>query len=280
MPELAEVETVARGLRSLVGRRIAEVRTGKTDFIDQPGRLISLLPGSRIERVRRHGKWLLLAFARRQSPPDRFWLVIHLGMTGQLVIHEPTDAAARHTHVWFRLDDGRELRYIDIRRFGHIGILSTDQLAARLAKLGADPLELGEAAFRQRLAPRRTRVKALLLDQRVLRGLGNIYADESLWRARLHPMRCASGLTRKELARLWRAIRTVVREAIRHGGTSVANYVNLGGRRGGYQKHLRVYRRAGRPCPRCRARIGRVTVAGRSSHFCPHCQPAPSVRDS
>ncbi len=276
MPELAEVETVARGLRPLAGRRILAVRFGKTDFIDHPERIESLLPGSRLVEVRRHGKMLLFEFepAAPATVPSPLWLIVHLGMTGQLVLHEAAARATPHTHVWFSLDDGRELRYTDIRRFGHIRIASPEELATLVAPLGADPLELTEADFRRRLGTRHARVKALLLDQHVLRGLGNIYADESLWRARLHPMRQGSDLSEEELGRLWRAIRAIVREAIRLGGTSISDYVDALGRQGSYQKRLRVYRRNGRRCPRCRATIERLIVAGRGTHFCPRCQPA------
>jgi formamidopyrimidine-DNA glycosylase len=275
MPELAEVETVARGLRPLAGRRILAVRFGKTDFIEHPDLIESLLPGSRLVEVRRHGKMLLFEFvsAAPASSPSPLWLIVHLGMTGQLVIHDAAHPAAPHTHVWFSLDDGRELRYTDIRRFGHIRIASTEELATIVAPLGADPLELTEAEFRRRLGTRHARVKALLLDQHVLRGLGNIYADESLWRARLHPMRQGSDLSEEELGRLWRAIRAVVSEAIRLGGTSISDYVDALGRQGGYQKRLRVYRRNGRRCPRCGETIKRLIVAGRGTHFCPRCQP-------
>jgi formamidopyrimidine-DNA glycosylase len=272
MPELAEVETVARGLRGLVGRSIVAVRLGKTDFIDRPERLEALLPGSRLAEVRRHGKLLVAAFERDRPAGEAFWLVVHLGMTGQLVVHQIADAAAPHTHVRLALDDGRELRYIDIRRFGRMEIATAEELAARLGPLGADPLEVDEAEFRERLGSRRARVKALLLDQSVLRGLGNIYADESLWRARLHPTRVGSELSGEELGRLWRAIREVLREAIRRRGTSVANYVDAQGLPGTYQKRLRVYRRGGRGCPRCGEKIERAVVAGRTSHFCPRCQ--------
>jgi formamidopyrimidine-DNA glycosylase len=276
MPELAEVETVARGLRPLVGRRVVSVRFAKTDFIDGPERLATLLPGGRIEEIRRHGKLLLIAFAPVVADSDQLWLVIHLGMTGQLVVHAPADPVAPHTQVWFSLDNGRELRYVDIRRFGHISLVSPEKMAALIAPLGADPLELPETEFRARIGSRRARVKALLLDQKMLRGLGNIYADESLWRARLHPARIGSELTADELGRLWRSIRTVVCEAIRHRGTSIANYVDAQGRKGAFQKRLRVYRRTGLPCPRCGAKIERALVAGRSSHFCPRCQnPRP-----
>ncbi|MDE3135040.1 MAG: bifunctional DNA-formamidopyrimidine glycosylase/DNA-(apurinic or apyrimidinic site) lyase [Acidobacteriota bacterium] len=279
MPEIAEVETVARGLRPLAGRRILAVRFGKTDFIDQPDRIETLLPGSRVIEVRRHGKMLLFRMEPAVPSPNPamapIWLIVHLGMTGQLVLHEAARPAAPHTHVWFTLDDGRELRYTDIRRFGHMRIASPEELTTLVAPLGADPLELTVAELRRRLGTRHARVKALLLDQHVLRGLGNIYADESLWRARLHPMRQGSDLSEEEMGRLWRAIRSVVSEAIRLGGTSISDYVDALGRRGGYQKRLRVYRRHGRRCARCSATIERVIVAGRGTHFCPRCQPAP-----
>lgn len=285
MPELAEVETVARGLRPLVGRRVAGVRFGKTDFIERPKRIATLLSGSQIVEIRRHGKLLLFGCCSSPVEPagrakPQFWLLVHLGMTGQLVLRNPGDTVAPHTHLRLSLDDGRELRYTDIRRFGSICIASPDELEAVLAPIGADPLELSAAEFRRRLAPRRARVKALLLDQHVLRGLGNIYADESLWRARLHPTRLGCDLTAGELTRLWRSIRLVLNQAIRHGGTSISDYVNANGNPGSHQHHLRVYGRFGRPCPWCRAPIERLIVAGRTSHFCPRCQPtvAPRLR--
>ncbi|HVB34192.1 MAG TPA: bifunctional DNA-formamidopyrimidine glycosylase/DNA-(apurinic or apyrimidinic site) lyase [Patescibacteria group bacterium] len=274
MPELAEVETVVRGLRRIAGRRIVGVWLAKTDFIHNPERMKTLLPGGRIDEIRRYGKLILAALDRNDREPERFWLVIHLGMTGQLVLCDPAEPVLPHTHVRFSLDDGSELRYVDIRRFGHMRVAPPEELAALIAPLGADPLEVAEPEFRARLGGRRARVKALLLDQRVLRGLGNIYADESLWHARLHPARLGSDLTPEELGRLWRAIRLVLREAILRRGTSIANYVDSRGRSGTYQKRLRVYRRLGCSCRRCGAMIERAIVAGRSSHFCPRCQPA------
>ncbi len=282
MPELAEVETVARGLRPLVGRRILGVRFGKTDFIADPRRLASLLPGTRLVTVSRRGKLLLIELEREAAAAkergEGLWLLIHLGMTGQLVLREPSEPSAPHTHVWFSLDDGRELRYVDIRRFGRMRLATAEELAAIVAPLGADPLEVSEEEFRRRLGASRARVKSILLDQGVLRGLGNIYADESLWRARIHPLRRGAELSGEELARLWRAIRSVAREAIRLRGTSVSDYVDANGRPGSYQKRLRVYRRAGQPCKRCGRAIERIVVAGRGSHFCPQCQPAHRAR--
>jgi formamidopyrimidine-DNA glycosylase len=277
MPELPEVETVARGLRSLAGRQIVYVRLGKTDFIEDPAALSEHLPGRRIQDVRRYGKFLVLDLepAGRDS---RRSLLVHLGMTGQLVASRPEAPVAPHTHAFFGLDDGRELRYTDIRRFGRMLLVAESQREAALSRLGADPLEVTEAEFRERLAGRRTRIKALLLDQHVLRGMGNIYADESLWRARIHPARHGTSLTPREISRLRRGIRAVLSEAIRLRGSSVSDYVDAAGLPGAYQQRHRVYRREGQGCFRCGARIRRAIVAGRSSYFCGRCQRAPRPR--
>jgi formamidopyrimidine-DNA glycosylase len=281
MPELAEVETVVRGLRPLEGRRIVSVWLGKIDFIFEPQRLAALLPGKRLVSANRRGKLLLLELQPEtpaETSGEALWLLIHLGMTGQLVLRDPAHPLAPHTHVRFALDDGRELRYVDIRRFGRMRVATAEELSAIIAPLGADPLEVSEEEFRRRLSASRARLKSVLLDQTVLRGLGNIYADESLWRAQLHPLRRGAELSGEELRRLWRSIREVAREAIRLRGTSVSDYVDANGQPGSYQKRLRVYRRAGRPCRRCGAPIARIVVAGRGSHFCPQCQPARRAR--
>lgn len=276
MPELPEVETVARGLQALLpGRRIVEVRLGKTDFIEDPAALEQSLPGSRIRGVRRYGKFLVLDLdSGNESARNYSWL-IHLGMTGQIVVCPPEAPVAPHTHAFFALDDGREVRYTDIRRFGSMRILSDGGRDEALGSLGLDPLEAIEDDFRVKLSGRRARIKALLLDQHVLRGMGNIYTDESLWRARIHPMRLGANLKDKELRGLYRAVRAVLAEAIRFRGSSVSDYVDSDGRRGEFQRRLRVYQREGEKCSRCRAVIRRAIVAGRSSYFCPRCQPAP-----
>ncbi len=279
MPELPEVETVARGLRaSLPGRRIVSVRLGKTDFIDDPAALERDLPGARIESIARYGKFLLLHLEVVNGAGERACLVVHLGMTGQLTPRRAEEPVPRHTHAQFVLDDGRELRYTDMRRFGRLALVPEAELEAFLGGLGLDPLEATEDEFRQRLAGRRAMVKALLLDQRVFRGMGNIYADESLWRARIHPARHAARLSGEQMARLCRAIGDVLRAAIRLRGSSVSNYLDAQGRPGEYQRRHRVYRREGKACYRCGERIRRVIVAGRSSYFCPRCQPAPRRR--
>ncbi len=277
MPELVEVEMVVRGLRRLVGRRVRGLWFGKTDFIRHPERIQTLLPGSRIREIDRRGKLILIGLDRTAPGPKRLWLLIHLGMTGQLVIHHPGDPVRPHTHVRFSLDDGHELRYVDIRRFGQMRIASPEEMEARIAPLGADPLQVPETEFRALLGSRRARVKALLLDQSVLRGLGNIYTDECLWQAGLHPRRVGSELTPEQLDTLRQAIREVVSRAMRRRGTSIANYVDARGRRGTNQKSLCVYQRLGLPCSRCGAKIEREIVAGRSSYFCPRCQPEPGA---
>lgn len=276
MPELPEVETIARGLRAaLPGRRIVGVRLGKTDFIDDPVAIEQQVPGARIAAVRRHGKFLLLDLESSNGNAHRASLLIHLGMTGRLVTCDPAEPVPKHTHVFFTLDNGRELRYTDVRRFGRIGLLQDASDEKALGPLGLDPLEASEDQFVALLKDRRARIKALLLDQHVLRGIGNIYADESLWRARIHPMRLGARLTADELRRLYRAVREVLNEAIRLRGSSIADYVDSDGNLGGFQRRHRVYQRDGKKCFRCGAIIRRTVVAGRSSHFCPHCQPAP-----
>jgi formamidopyrimidine-DNA glycosylase len=279
MPELPEVETVVRGLReALPGRRIVSVRLGKTDFIDDPAALEAELPGSRITMVRRHGKFVVVELEARAGAAASACLLVHLGMTGQLTTGRPDAPAAPHTHVFFALDDGQELRYTDIRRFGRM-VLASEGLRERvLGPLGLDPVEAGVREFCERLRGRRARIKALLLDQRVFSGMGNIYTDESLWRARIHPKRIAASLKEAELSGLYRAVGDILREAIRLRGSSVSDYVDAKGERGEYQMRHRVYQREGRKCHRCGALIRRVIVAGRSSYFCPQCQPAPRVR--
>jgi formamidopyrimidine-DNA glycosylase len=276
MPELPEVETVARGLREVLpGRRILSVRLGKTDFIDDPAAVERELPGCRIAAVRRFGKFLLLDLERSTGGSAQFSLQVHLGMTGQIVTCPRQARVAPHTHVFFALDDGRELRYTDIRRFGRIRILANGARESVLGKFGLDPLEASEEDFHAGIRSRRARIKALLLDQHVLRGIGNIYTDESLWRARIHPKRLGENLKGVELRRLFRTVQQVLKEAIRLRGSSVSDYVDSNGEPGEFQLRHRVYMREGKKCFRCSALIRRVIVAGRSSYFCPRCQPAP-----
>ena len=279
MPELPEVETVVRGLRAVLpGRRILTVRLGKTDFIEDPAGLERDLPGTRISSVWRHGKFIVVELEASNGSSPSFSLLIHLGMTGQIVVGPLEAPVAPHTHVFFALDDGREFRYTDIRRFGKMRILSGGTQETALGKLGLDPLEATLAELSALVRSRRARIKALLLDQSVLRGMGNIYTDESLWRARIHPARLGANLKDDEIRRLYRAMGDVLNAAIRMRGSSVSDYVDSEGQRGTFQQRHKVYQRKGKKCFRCGALIRRAVVAGRSSYFCPRCQPAPRPR--
>jgi formamidopyrimidine-DNA glycosylase len=289
MPELPEVETVARGLRqTILGRRILSVTFGKTDFIDDPAALEQHLPGRRIEAVDRYGKFMLLrlspalnsgrAPANGDAAPAS--LLVHLGMTGQLAPCAAGQPCAKHTHVCLRLDDGRELRYTDPRRFGRIAYLAEAPLAQELTDFGADPLEVSAQEFAGSIRSRHARIKALLLDQTVLRGVGNIYADESLWRAKVHPSSLGAQLSAQQAETLRRVLKDTLQKAIVMRGSSISDFLDANGEPGEYQRHHRVYGREGKRCYRCGATIRRAIVAGRSSYFCPRCQPAPrrSVR--
>ncbi len=276
MPELPEVETVARGLRAVLpGRRILRVRLGKTDFIDDPAAIERNIPGTRVRSVERSGKFLVIALETPDRASPSLTLLVHLGMTGQLVTCPAEAPAPPHTHVFFDLDDGRELRYTDPRRFGRMQLL--EEGAQGLAHLGRDPLEATQAEFIAVIGGRRARIKALLLDQRVLRGMGNIYTDETLWRARIHPAQIGAKLKKQELQKLYRVMQSVLREAIRFRGSSISDYVDAEGQRGWFQQRHRVYDREGKKCTRCGSTIRREIVAGRSSYFCPRCQRAPRV---
>ncbi len=210
MPELPEVETVARGLqKTILGRKILSVALGKTDFIDDPAALEQHLPGRRIEAVERYGKFMMLRLSLAESSAashglagdDPASLLVHLGMTGNLVSKAASEPHEKHTHVWMLLDDGRELRYTDPRRFGRMAYLAGDAIPQELKRFGADPLLVSVSEFVTQFASRRSRIKSLLLDQSVLRGVGNIYADESLWRAKIHPAKVGASLSKAQKSR-------------------------------------------------------------------------------
>lgn len=279
MPELPEVETVARGLQSVLpGRRILSVRLGKTDFIEDPAALERDLPGKLVECVRRHGKFMLIELQPRDTHEQKLSLQVHLGMTGRMVVSAAEEPVPPHTHVFMTLDDGREVRYTDPRRFGQIRILGHNAREAVLAKVGLEPLSTSESEFQAKIGTRRARIKALLLDQHVLGGMGNIYTDESLWRARINPKRLGANLSQAEIRGLYRAMRRVLTEAIGLRGSSISDFVDSYGLPGDFQRRHRVYDREGLKCFRCKTPIRREIVAGRSSYFCPRCQPEPRVR--
>jgi len=290
MPELPEVETIARGLRqSILGRRILSVTLGKTDFIDDPSALEQHLPGRRIAAVERYGKFMLLRLGQPDTTESSLSsaggaangdsvagsLLVHLGMTGHIAPFPAAKPHEKHTHVCFLLDDGRELRYTDARRFGRMAYLEGSALEEELQEFGADPLVVSAEEFVAQVRGHRARIKALLLDQGVLRGVGNIYADESLWRARIHPARLGSRLTKKEAERLHHALRDILEKAIVLRGSSISDFLDAEGAPGEYQRHHRAYGREGKRCYRCGTLVRRAIVAGRSSYFCPRCQSQP-----
>src|SRR6202171_5719732 len=284
MPELPEVETVARGLRrAILGRRIVSVTLGKTDFIDDPVALEEHLPGRQIAAVERFGKFMLLRLSASPAagsiPPNGeaapAALLVHLGMTGQIAPSAAAQPREKHTHVCLLLDDGRELRYTDARRFGRIAYLTKELIDEELSGFGADPLEVSKEEFANRICGRRARIKALLLDQSVLRGVGNIYADESLWKAKIHPARLGAKLSRNQAEILRRVLQDILQKAIVLRGSSISDFLDAEGEPGEYQRHHRAYGREGKNCHRCKTLIRRAIVAGRSSYFCPRCQPGP-----
>jgi len=279
MPELPEVETVARGLqRAVVGRKILSVTLGKTDFIDDPETVEKQLPGRKILAVERYGKFLLLRLSGSEGAGqgnEGVALLVHLGMTGMLLPQAVNEPQRKHTHVVLQLDDGQELRYVDPRRFGRIAYLAGEVLSGELRRFGADPLEAGLEEFSRRIRARRARIKALLLDQHVLRGVGNIYADESLWKAKIHPAQLGARLKPHRVEQLYGALQDILQKAIALRGSSISDFLDAEGLPGEYQRHHRVYGREGKGCSRCKTPIRRVIVAGRSSYYCPNCQRAP-----
>jgi formamidopyrimidine-DNA glycosylase len=220
--------------------------------------LTQRLAGRRIESVTRRGKFILIAL-------DQGTLTVHLGMTGKLLLE---GEAGEHTHGVFHLDDGL-LLYHDPRQFGRIEF--SEGAPPRVARLGPEPLEIGFEEFRARLK-RKTRMKALLLNQTFLAGLGNIYADESLFAAGIHPLAIAERLSKARAEKLYQAIRGILAHAIQMGGSSISDYVNARGERGWFQMEHRVYGREGEPCANCARPIRKILVAQRGTHYCPHCQ--------
>jgi formamidopyrimidine-DNA glycosylase len=262
MPELPEVETVARSIAPLVGRRIvsAEFRSLRILRGGDPDRMAAGLAGQRIAGVKRYGKFLVLPLE------GGGYVLIHLGMTGRLLLGGPV---GKHTHAILTLDEG-VLLFDDSRQFGSFQL--SQDFPARVARLGPEPLEISLADFTAALKRHKTRIKALLLNQGFLRGVGNIYADEALFRAGVHPLAIANRLRGERAKKLYDALRAVLREAIDAGGSSISDYVDAQGRRGFFQFSHRVYQRTGEPCVICGTPVKRLVITQRSSHFCPKCQ--------
>jgi len=274
VPELPEVETIKNTLLpKLVGRRIMGATVHLPRLIKRPAaqEFVSLLGGKEVLDLSRRGKYLLLHLS------EGYCLVFHLRMTGRLLYLPAAAPVDKHTHLIIHLDNGEQLRFHDLRTFGTIYLVREGELdqIRGLACLGPEPLgpQFTPAYLKEVLAGRRTTIKGALLNQELLAGLGNIYVDESLFRAGIHPARQAAPLTGEEVARLHRAIGEVLKEGIRYRGTSVRDYVDGEGKAGGFQKRLAVYGRGGQPCVKCGATLEKVRLAGRGSVYCPCCQP-------
>ena len=273
MPELPEVETIVSDLRPLVdGRTVTAVDLRFPSIVrhPEPEAFARDLPGQRVVALERRGKYMLLRLGGGAV------LVVHLGMTGQLLHKQPEDPYRPHTHAVLSLDNGTQLRYSDPRRFGRLLLGTEAELIAarRLPRLGPEPLdpEFTPADLHRRLAGRRAPLKLLLLDQSVLAGVGNIYADEACFRARIRPDRPAGRLSRERVGRLHAAVRESLLQGIANRGSSVDDYVDLYGARGRQQEELQVYGRGGRPCFKCGAPLTLVRLGGRATVFCRRCQ--------
>jgi formamidopyrimidine-DNA glycosylase len=297
MPELPEVETIARGLNKRIADDSVEsvwIGSRKQPLKSRASVIAATLEGKRVVRVHRVGKHIVFdlmgespahfipsgAATKKGKHPDRGltrqaaslqmaqWIV-HLGMTGRMVVCEPAVELAKHTHLIAKLASGRELRFIDPRMFGK---LSVHLQPGGFDPGGVEPLEVNEERFVALFRGRKTPIKSALLNQKLLRGVGNIYADESLFRAGIRPRRRAAAITREQLAKLHRAVREVLYEAIALGGSSISDYVDADGEEGFFQLQHRVYGREGEPCLVCGTAIRRIALGGRSSHYCAKCQ--------
>ncbi len=298
MPELPEVETVARDLQRRVAGAVitdVDVRWDRTvRHPEPPERFVAELRGAAIQRVGRRAKSVLLHLA------DGRVMTVALRMTGALIVAPSGTPDDPYARVVFHLADGRQLRFRDVRKFGRIGLWEGGGLRRRAAAPGTtrravresiEPYRVGDVfarhgpeplarsftagRFGARLRGRTGRLKSLLLDQSLLAGVGNIYADEALWRARLHPLRTADSLSETEVRRLHRAVRSVLRQGIANRGSSISDYVGADGEPGDNAEQLAVYRRTGEPCLRCGREITRIVVGQRSTHFCSRCQREP-----
>ncbi len=279
MPELPEVETYVRELEPLLsGRRIlaAEVRWPRTIAGAGPEEFVARVAGQRFVTFGRRAKYMLLGLASGETPGDT--LIIHLRMTGHLYVRDADVPPDAHTHVIFDLDNSRRLHFQDPRKFGRMWLTAEPEMILR--KLGPEPLSeaFSGEELAGKLAGRKAAIKALLLDQALAAGVGNIYADEALFRAALHPLRPGGSLTPAEVERLRAAVAAVLSDGIAAagsslGGSSLQNYSRPGGQTGSFQEEHRVFRRTGQPCLTCGAPIERIVVGQRSTHFCPNCQP-------
>ena len=277
MPELPEVETVANGVHArIAGERIVSAwfSAKPEPFKAAPAAMMDALTGRTLQRVRRVGKHIVVDLADAVGRLEAEWIV-HLGMTGRLLVSDAHVPVPPHTHAQLGLSSGRELRFVDARRFGRLDLRKLEtggSMTSRFAGPGAEPLEIGEEAFIALFRGRKLAIKAALLNQTLLHGVGNIYADESLHRAGIRPSLAAGKVSRPRLRRLHSELQAVLRNAIALGGSSVSDYVDADGVRGFFQLEHRVYGRKGLPCLICGTPIRRTVVGGRGTHSCSTCQ--------
>jgi formamidopyrimidine-DNA glycosylase len=276
MPELPEVETIANGVHTRIhGQTVRSVWTSNKPqtFKSSPDEIIEVLTGSRIDRVHRVGKTIVVDVTRSGGHAKQAaQFLVHLGMTGRLLVSTPDTPVPLHTHAILTLSGGKELRFVDARRFGRLSIVAAAGRDTKYEGPGSEPLTIGLDEFIALFRGRKTPIKAALLNQSLLHGVGNIYADEALFHAGIRPSRHAGRLTRAELTRLRAALIKVLTEAIQLGGSSVSDYVDADGVAGFFQLHHHVYSRTGQPCRVCGTPIKRIVIGGRSTHFCPTCQ--------
>ena len=276
MPELPEIETYMRQFnKSVKGRKVVDVKLLWDGAVrhPKPRTFVRRLKGQTLGEAERRGKFLIIPLESGDT------LVIHFGMTGVLHYLPPEEERSPHTRAIFRLDDGKELRYVDIRKRGGLYLVKGRDFSKipELQNIGVEPLsdDFSLGALRGMLEGRRQQLKPFLMRQDVIAGIGNIYSNEILWEAKLHPLRNTADLTDAEVRRLHRAIRKVLREGVELQGCSIEEFLDLYGRPGRYEERLRVYQREGQPCPRCGAKIVRIVVGGRGTYYCPKCQPEP-----
>lgn len=289
MPELPEVEVVRRGLaehvvgRAVTGLDLHGVRVARRHLAG-PGDLVERVVGRRVESAQRRGKYLWLVLADPAASDAPIALLCHLGMSGQMLIADPSSPDQKHLHARFTFaDDGPELRFVDQRTFGGLALSDLDSTGGPsvIGHIAPDPFDpaYDAGAVVRRIKAKNSEIKRVLLDQSVVSGIGNIYADEAMWRARIHGERIASSLTKPAIAGLLEHARDVMGEALGEGGTSFdALYVNINGASGYFDRRLRAYGQEGEPCERCGTPIRRSAFMNRSSFWCPRCQPRPRTR--
>jgi len=278
MPELPEVETVAQGLRRrALGRRISAVYVRHPGVIaGSPEEFAATLEGRTIGKVSRKGKAIAIEMSAENGSPR--YLLVRLGMTGQLTVSSRDAPVEPHTHVFMPLDEGHEeLRFRDARRFGRLRSLTFAELEKVLGGLGPDAQAVTQPEFLAAMRGRKGAIKSWLMNQNLVAGLGNIYADEALFEARIHPLSQPGRVSRGKAHQLYKAVRKVLQRAVRLGGTTFSDYLDVEGRPGAFLAKLRVYQHTGQPCRRCGEAIRRLVIGGRSSHFCPRCQGRPRV---